>query len=145
MKKLIAIFALVLSTLAAAESTLIFETKNYSNYDVTPTFDVNKNLGRAWVNILLAEFRGDSSTYSDELVKIEGLTYDAATKSIVLNRNGETIVCGTFYNQRWVIDFGGTIRSTKRCTFKVKKVTVETDEGFEIVRVPMIQVYLNVQ
>lgn len=145
MKKLIAILALVISTVAAAESTLIYETKNYSNYDVTTTFDVNKQLGRAWVNVSLAEFWGDSSTYTDERVKIEGLSYDAATKSILLERNGETIVCGVFYNQRWVIDFGGSIRLTKRCTFTVKKIKVTEDNGFETYKVPMIQVYLNVQ
>lgn len=145
MKKLIAIFALVLSTVAAAESTLIFETKNYSNYDVLPEFQVNAQLGRAWVNVVLSEYNGDSSNYTDNRVKIPGMSYNETDRTIVIEKDGETIVCGSVYNRRWVIDFGGSIRTTKRCTFSVKKVNVVNDNGFETYKVPMIQVYLNVQ
>lgn len=145
MKKLIALLALMISTVALADSAVIFETKNHSNYDVVTTFEVNKELGRAWVNVSLAEYWGDSTHYDDRRVKIEGLSYDAATKSIVLERNGEKIVCGVIYNRRWVIDIGGSIRETKRCTFTVKKFKVTEDNGFETYKVPMLQVLMNVQ
>ncbi len=145
MKKLIAILALIISTVAAAESTLIFETKNYSNYDVLPEFQINRELGRAWVNVVLSEYNGDSSYYTDNRVKIPGMSFNEADKTIVIEKNGETIVCGSLYNRRWVIDFGGSIRTTKRCTFSVKKIKVTEDNGYETYKVPMIQVYLNVQ
>ncbi len=145
MKKLIVLIALALSTVASAESLLIFETKNYSNYDVAPEFQINRELGRAWVNVVLSEYNGDSSTYTDNRIQIEGMSFNEADKTIVIEKNGETIVCGTLYNRRWVIDFGGSIRESKRCTFSVKKVKVTEDNGFETYKVPMIQVYLNVQ
>ena len=145
MKKFIAILALVLSTVAAAESTLIFQTKNYSNYDVYPEFQVNKELGRAWVNVVLSEYVGDSSNYFDNRVKIEGLSYNPETKEIVLEKDGQQIVCGSIYNRRWVIDIGGSVRTTGRCTFSVKKIKVVEDNGFETYKVPMLQVYLNVE
>jgi hypothetical protein len=145
LKRLIAVFALALSTVAAAEPTLIFETKNHSDYGVETTFEVNKELGRAWVNVSLSESWGDDTTYDDTRVKVEGLSYDAETKSIVLNRNGETIVCGVIYNRRWVIDIGGSVRQTKRCTFTVKKFNVTEDDGFETYKVPMLQIFMNVQ
>lgn len=145
MKKFIAILALALSTVAAADSTLIFETKNYSNLDVLPEFQINRELGRAWVNVVVSEYSGDSSNYTDNRVQIEGMSFNEADKTIVIEKNGESIVCGTLYNRRWVIDFGGSIRASKRCTFSVKKIKVTEDNGFETYKVPMIQVYLNVQ
>lgn len=145
MKKIIALIAFVISTVAAAESTLIFETKNYANYDVTTEFQVNEKLGRAWVNVELAEYWGDSTTYDDNRVKIEGLSFDVATKTIVLEKDGEQIVCGSMYNRRWVIDGGRSIRNSGKCTFSVKKIKKQFDNGFEVYYVPMIQVFLNVE
>ena len=145
MKKFIAMLALVLSTLAAAESTMIFEVNDGRYYDVAPEFEVNKDLSRAWVNVVLSEKTSDDMFYTDNRVKIEGLSYDVATKNIVLEKNGEEIICGSLYDRRWVIDGGRSIRKTGRCTFSVKNVKKAVDNGFEIYYVRMIQVFLNVE
>lgn len=145
MKKFIAIIALALSTMAAAESTLIFETDNSWDYDVYPEFQINKQLGRAWVNVVLTKSWGDSTDSYDNRVKVEGLAYNAETKEIVLEKDGQQIVCGNLYNRRWVLDFGGTIRMTNRCKFTVKKFKKVIDNGFETHRVPVIHVFFDAQ
>jgi hypothetical protein len=145
MKKFIAILALAFSAVAFADSSVIFETENYSNYDVYPEFQVNKELGRAWVNVVLSEYVGDSSNYYDNRVKIPGLSYKAETKEIVLEKDGQEIVCGKIINRRWVIDIGGSVKESGRCKFTTKKVKVVRDNGFETYKVPMLQVSLNVE
>ncbi len=145
MKKFIALFALVLSTVAAAESTMIFEVNDDRYYDVAPEFEVNKDLGRAWVNVVLSETTGDSTFYVDNRVKIEGLSYDVASKNIILEKNGEEIVCGSMYNRRWVLDGGRSIRNSGRCKFSVKHAKKQIDNGFEVYSIRVIQVFLNVE
>lgn len=145
MKQILIVLALVLSTVASAESILLLETRYDRSTDYLPEFQVNKELGRAWVNVVEAEFNGDSSYYTDNRVKVPGMSYNAADKSIVIERDGEVIKCAEIYNRRFVIDIGGSIRLTKRCTFSQKKMTVAVDNGYEIYNVKMVQVYLNVE
>jgi hypothetical protein len=145
MKKLITLIALILSTAAFADSILVYETRDYSPMDVSPAFGVNKDLGRAWAVLTLTSGSGDSISFYDERVKIEGLSFDAAAKEIVLERNGERIVCGQMYNRRWILDGGRSIRMTERCSFSVKKEKIEIDNGFEIKKKSITRVYLNVE
>lgn len=145
MKSIIVLIALVLSSVAVADSTMIYETRATGIDELLPEFQINKELGRAWVNVVERQFWGDSSTYSDNRVKVEGLSYDPATKELVMDKDGERVVCANLINRRWTIDIGGSLRNTDRCSFTVKKTTVEVDNGFEISRVKMLQVYFNVQ
>ncbi len=145
MKQILIVLALVLSSVAAADSIKLYETRYDSSTDYTPEFQVNKDLGRAWVNVAEAESWGDSIHYSDNRVKVEGLSYNAADKTIVLERDGQLIVCAEIYNRRFVIDVGGSIRMKKPCSFSQKKVRVYVDNGFEIRTKTMLQVFLNVE
>ena len=145
MKQILIVLALVLSSVATADSILLLETRYDTSTDYLPEFQVNKGLGRAWVNVVEAEFNGDSSNYSDNRVKIEGMSYVAADRSIVIERNGEVIKCAELFNRRLILDGGNSIRLTKRCSFSQKKVTVAVDNGYEVRNVKMIQVFLNVE
>lgn len=145
MKTFIALIALVFSAVAVAESTMIYETRAMGIDELMPEYQINKELGRAWVNVVERQFWGDSSTYQDNRVKVEGLSYDNVAKQLVMEKNGERVVCANLVNRRWTIDIGGSLRNTGRCSFSVKKTTVEVDNGFEINRIKMLQVYLNVE
>lgn len=145
MKQILIVLALVLSSVASAESILLLETRYDSSTDYLPEFQVNKELGRAWVNIVASEYVGDSSYYSDNRVKVPGMSYVAADKSIVVERNGEVVKCAEIYNRRFILDGGNSIRLTKNCSFSQKKVSVQVDNGYEVRTVKMVQVYLNVQ
>ncbi len=145
MKQILIVLALILSSVASADSIKLFETRYDTSTDYTAEFQVNKELGRAWVNVSEAESWGDNTSYTDNRVKVEGLSYNAADKTIVLERDGQLIVCAEIYNRRFVIDVGGSIRMTKRCSFSQKKVTVQVDNGYEVYNVKMLQVFLNVE
>lgn len=146
MKKFVALFALMLSTVAAADSILLLEKRTNRDEEVYRVdFDVNKSLNRAWVEITFAESSHDDLHYSDSRVKVPGLSYDPEINGVVYEKNGEKIVCGTFYNNRWIIDRGMSFRKTGRCTFSNEVVKVDVDNGFEIRTYPYVRVYLNVQ
>lgn len=145
MKQILIVLALVLSSVASAESIKLLEARYDSDTEYLPEFQVNKSLGRAWVNVVESEWNGDSSYYTDNRVKVAGLSYDASDRTIVFEKNGERIVCAEFYNRRFVIDGGNSIRLTDRCSFSQEKVKVQVDNGFEIRTVKMVQVYLNVE
>ncbi len=145
MKQMLIVLALVFSTLAVADSKMIFETRDYYRYEAMPKFEFNESLGRAWVNVEIAENWGDDTSFYDNRVKIEGMSFNAADRTIVLERNGEEIICASLYNRRYVIDGGRSIRNSGRCTFSVKKETIEVDNGFEINRVRVLRVYMTVK
>jgi hypothetical protein len=147
LKNLIFILCLTFSLFSQAETLKIFEARNdyFSRVDVSPAFEINFSLNRAWVNVVISEFSGDSTTYEDNKVKIEGLSYDPEQKSIILERNGEKVVCAYLYNKRFVIDQGRSIKLTNRCKFEVKNVITQVDNGFEIQDVEMIEVLMHIK
>lgn len=144
MKQILIVLALVLSSIASADSIKVFETR-YDYSDYTPEFQINKSLGRAWVNVVEAESTGDSTYYHDNRVLVEGLSYNAADRTIVLERDGQLVVCAELYNRRFILDGGNSIRLTKSCSFSQKIVKVQFDNGFEIRTKKMLQVFLNVE
>lgn len=147
MKKFIAVLALSFSAIAAADSVKIFETRDsmVSLSDVTNTFQVNRELGRAWVNVSIAERSGDDTWYNDTRVKVEGLAMNAEKTAIVYEANGSATECATVSPKRGLFGTNLIIRPTGACKFETKKAKIDVDNGFEIRRIPMIQVYLNVQ
>lgn len=145
MKVFLIALALMVSALASAEPEKIFEMQNtWDEEFYRLQFRVNKPLNRAWVEVTTAEYNGDSTDYSDYNVKVEGLAYDPEINGVVIERNGERVVCGTFYNHRWTIDFGMSFRDTGRCKFTHKATKIEVDDGFYIRKVPVLQVFLEV-
>lgn len=146
MNLLIAIFTLSLSFVASAKSIKLAEYETDGDLSVYRTqFNVNKSLNRAWVEITLDDVRFDETYYTDEKVKVPGLSYDPTINGVVFQNGEETIVCGTFYNRRWTIDLGMSFAPTGRCeivdTIKTKKV----DDGFNVRKVKMIVVELIVE
>ena len=148
MKNLLISLALTFSSMAVADSAKIFEVRNYgaAKNDVTTTFQVNETLGRAWVNVSIADRRFEDTSYDDHRVKVAGLAMNAEKTAVVLEQDGALVECATVSPKRGV--FGRRnliIRSTGRCTFETKVASVEVDTGFEINQVRVIQVYMNVQ
>ncbi|MES2527989.1 MAG: hypothetical protein V4598_12925 [Bdellovibrionota bacterium] len=148
MKNLLLSLALTFSSVAAADSAKIFEVRNWgaSQHDVTTTFQVNEELGRAWVNVSIADRSFEDTTYDDHRVKLAGLSLNAEKTAVVLEQDGALVDCATVTPKRGI--FGRRnliIRSTGRCTFEPKVASVEVDNGFEIRKVRVLQVFMNVQ
>lgn len=145
MKQILIVLALMLSTFASAESIKLLEARYDRSVTYMPEFQINKSLGRAWVNVVEADHDGDGSHYSDNRVLVPGLSYDATERVIVFEKDGARIVCAELFNRRFVIDGGDSQRLTKRCTFSNKTLEVDDDNGFEIRTVKIVQIFLNVE
>lgn len=146
MKAFIALTALLTSLVSAADTIKLMEYRDSRDVDVwATTFRVNKELNRAWVEVTLAESFFDDLHYDDTNVKVEGLSYDPELNGVIYNNGTEEIVCGTFYNARWVIDRGMSFRDTGRCRFETKKFVKEVDDGFYIKKVKMVEVSLIIE
>lgn len=147
MKNLILSIALTFSSIAAADSVKIFEVRNSSvnvNH-VSSNFVVNEEMGRAWVNVTLKDHRFDDIDYDHHRVKVAGLSMNAEKTAIVLEQDGALVDCATVTSKGGVFGRKLIIRPTGRCSFETKAALVEFDNGFEIRKRRMIQVYMNVQ
>ncbi|HAZ13161.1 MAG: hypothetical protein A2X86_20805 [Bdellovibrionales bacterium GWA2_49_15] len=128
--------------MAGDKSILVLEAKKDLT-ETTPTisghFNINKDLGRAWVTVAFAYYTGDSTKYHSTFssVLVEGLSYDTQTQRVVFNRDGVETVCA---DKKW---YG--LKATKRCAFNVKEITRRIDNGFYIVSETFYQVFMNVQ
>ena len=146
MNLLIAIFTLSLSFTAFARAIKLTEYQAERNVSVyRMDFDVNKSLNRAWVTITLADDSFGDTYYTDNKIKVPGLAYDTTINGIVFQNDGETIVCGTFYNQRWTIDLGMSFSPTGRCKIVSTIKSKEVDDGYDVRKVDMIEVQLIVE
>jgi hypothetical protein len=147
MKNLILSLALTFSSIAAADSVKIFEIANYGvpKHDVSTSFEINEELGRAWVNVTLADQRFEDRSYDHHRVKIAGLSMNSEKTAIVLEQDGALVDCATVTPKSGVFGRKLIIRPTGRCTFETKIAQVAVDNGFEIRNVRTIQVYLKVQ
>lgn len=146
MKTLVALTALLMSLAASAETIKLMEYKYERDVELyRTTFRVNKSLNRAWVEVTLAESHFDDLHYTDQRVKVPGLSYSPEINGVVYNNSGEEIVCGTFYNARWVIDRGMSFKDTGRCLFETNRFTKKVDDGFYIRNVEMVEVLLTIQ
>ena len=146
MKTLLA-FAIALTSLAAsADMIKLTEFKNNRDAELyRTTYRVNKELGRAWIEVTIAESSHGDLHYSDVRAKVPGLTYSAEINGVVYNKNGEEVVCGTFYNSRWTIDRGMSFKDTGRCNISTNKYTKKVDDGYYIKDVKMTEVLLTIE
>lgn len=146
MKAFIALAALLTSMVSLADTFKLKEFRDSRDLSVySTTFKVNKELNRAWVEVTLAETYFEDLHYKDTNVKIPGLSYSPEINGVIYNNGSEEIVCGTFYNARWVIDRGMSFRDSGRCRFETRKLTKNVDDGFYITKVKMVEVNLIIE
>ena len=144
MKVLFLILTVSLSFPAMAEKILI---KSFSQYELwgrgsaSPSFKVNPELGRAWVEIIV--YKGEDS---DEIrVKMEGLSYDHLTESINFDYQGKITTCAVNKVAGKFIFKQRIIKLTSACEFQGKWRDVTYDDGFEIKKTRRYDIFLVVK
>jgi len=146
MKTLLAFAIALTSLVASADVIKLTEFKNNRDLELyRTTYRVNKELGRAWIEVTISDYKFDELHYSDVRVKIPGLSYSADINGVVYNKNGEEIVCGTFYNARWTIDMGMSFKETGRCNITTNNYSKKVDDGYYIKDVKMTEVLLTIE
>lgn len=141
MKTLLALI-ISLTTLSAfaGEITLMDRaTWNfYPSSSYTQDFEINKELGRAWVSLKFND-GSEGASYDEQRVKVEGLSFNPTTSQIQLDVDGVQIICANVK-----INFFGTkIRPTGKCTFKQKNYSVKVDNGYEVETIQKLKITLN--
>ena len=137
------IFVLILSL--SAFSALAGEIKLYDRptYEtsqissIREAFEINPQLGRAWVNMKFDEV-GDGPVYYDQRVQVQGLSYNSSSNEILLDVEGTQIVCATVK----INFFGVHIKETGKCTFAQKLYNVKVDNGYEVETIQKLKISL---
>ena len=139
MKAFLVMFLFV-STLAQAVEVKVSETQtDFWRPNVRANFAVNKEAGRAWVEIEMydrAHGQNGNGSVSTR-VKIQGLAFDEASSSITLTHEGQVFECA-HVSQRW---YGLKIQPTG-CELKDRKVKLTIDDGYNTYRREFVQVHL---
>lgn len=112
---------------AAVVSKKIFE-RPLDNEDLSAHFDVDREVGRAWIDVVLTS--SDYPTREPEVVReaLDGLYYDPARKQVIYRNGGKGIVCAEDSSS-----IGETLlKNTGRCQLRLSSETRKVDDGFRV-------------
>lgn len=124
-----------------AEVNLDSTTFNFYEPSVQPSFGVNSKLGRAYVYLTMTSMSGNHDNTLNEVIKVkmDGLTFDETSRSVVLNANGEKIICATEESFLGIKH----LKNSGECTFKISKELRQRDDGFNLRNHRVVKVSLD--
>ena len=142
--RLLFIVLSLLSTAFASEIPVL-EMNERDLRNVSTVFEVNRDLGRAWVTVKITEprRRDEPRRMETHRTLVEGLAFDTERGVITLDHGGQQIECATAIERGRFI-FRHTRITNTNCSFRSQIVTKEIDTGFEIIRKKRLQVFLVV-
>ena len=149
MKNFVLILSLIFSFSSFASSELLAEVR-VGDGDTSlwlAEFELNSSKDRVRTRVVIEEEVSGydvENNFHEFNNLINGLKYEAATKTVYVERGDRRIACGYFYNKPWVIDLGKSFRSNGNCVFVLKTVSTTEDNGFETYKVTKAQVYLEI-
>lgn len=129
---------------AEAAQVVVFERPLSGwDQDVSAEFAVNRELGRAWVDVQI-----DSTNYGDEAPENEviskqvaGLYYDSARKQVLYRMPTGTIVCAEDATFLWRT----YLKSTGQCSLTAHTEQRKIDDGFNVHEETVGEVVLDAQ
>lgn len=133
------------SAARASENIVIEIPAPFWQTEARASFEINRDLGRAWVSIKTWDrsmARRDRS-YGKYREQVPGLSFDKATSAIVLDQDGAITSCANVSSRGRSIFRYDHITPTN-CVLRVKKIMKEVDNGYRVRKIEMIQVILNV-
>jgi hypothetical protein len=133
MKSVLLSFLILITFNVSAKSIRVHKTLDGWG-EITPSFDINAELGRAWVNLEIDDSPSDPDSDSyDKRVKVEGLSYDTKTKEIIYtSEDGLVTVCAETRTRGRGIFRSTRIKNTQACFFEEGKVVSSYDDGFYV-------------
>lgn len=139
-------FALVLCMVvgsAFAAEVKVLDIPSYTHQTVAANFGWNEKLERVWVEMTVSEAYSNDDVSAGDFyrAKVEGLTYDAHSKTVNLDIEGQLVECAVV-RQRGVLVFRHNYLKATNCSFKTKVVTVLHDNGYEVEKRSRLQVFL---
>src|SRR5262249_51035667 len=114
---------------AHASPLLVLEQEKASETSlISAKFEVNRELGRAWLEIQIT----DSGLIGEDLLvevirkPVEGLSYDQSTSQVVYSREGHSVVCA---NEKESL-FHKYYAPTAECSIAISFEDRTFDDGF---------------
>ncbi len=112
-----------------AISKTVFE-RVLQNEDLTAHFEVNRDLGRAWIDVELTPESPGSyiAAHEPEVLPraVDGLYYDQASKQVIYRNGTNRVVCAEDSTFLW----GKSLKETGQCPLSVTSETRQVDDGF---------------
>ncbi|WPU67110.1 hypothetical protein [Peredibacter starrii] len=147
MKMLAVSLSLLFVSAANASMVLEVPTDHWAERNEAK-FEVNKEQGRAWVTLMQIQPRrgghksaGPGEFARETRAKVPGMSYDEASKSIVLDQDGRIVECATV-RTRGVSIFKYDKITPTGCKLIVKKAKKAQDDGFRTRYISVTQVHL---
>jgi hypothetical protein len=132
---LFALLSLSAPSAFAVESQLIATYEHDSDVSMNRfEYDVNLELNRAWV-VLLLDDRSNYETggLSEERKAVRGMYFEPATREVRFNNGRGTTICAVRKTGRRLGLFPYVkYEETGRCDIQVRQVVRRVDNGFEI-------------
>ena len=129
---------------ANAEQVIVYEAVGGSSQLVSADFAVNRNLGRAWVDVQIqsTDFYVEGLPPVDVIMRrVDGLYYDSARKQVLYQTGAETIVCAEDATFLWSTH----LKTTGRCQLTSSTERRKIDDGFDVRDQTVARVVFDVQ
>jgi hypothetical protein len=115
----------------------VLQQKTEDQY-VSAYFGVNRNLGRAWVEVAVQPYVDTPQRDVIARKMIKGLYYDAERKAVIYQREGKETVCA----EDWHFLLSTSLKTTGNCELKVSAKPRKVDDGFTVETEPVTKVTL---
>src|SRR4051812_48084374 len=138
------VFASYLGIASAAPVAVLEAPLDTPSQQVTADFGINRELGRAWVEVRLEPIDSLGDTVPAPRViarQVDGLYYDRARKQVLYQLGSEVIVCAEDSNFLWFT----SSKSTGKCLLTASREQRTVDDGFGIHEQAVSMVLLDLE
>jgi len=127
---------------ANAEQVIVYEAVGGSSQLVSASFAVNRELGRAWVNVQFQSGQSSEPAFDPPIKKqVDGLYYDSARKQVLYRTATGPIVCAEDATALWAT----YLKSTGNCRLIPITEQRKIDDGFDVREQTVARVVFDVQ
>jgi len=127
---------------ANGEQVMVYESVGGSSQLVSASLAVNRELGRAWVNVQLQSGPSSEPAFDPPIEKhVDGLYYDSARKQVLYRTATGPIVCAEDATALWAT----YLKSTGNCRLIPITEQRKIDDGFDVREQTVARVVFDVQ
>lgn len=139
--KMFALLFALLSVSAFATEIKVLDLPAWNQTFKSGTFNVNRELGRAWVEIMIHDHDHHDRGYQGDSYRklVDGLSFDGSV--IRLDHEGQMFECATVITRGRSIFRYNQVTKTG-CDFEKREAIVLRDTGFEVIKEKRLQVFL---
>ena len=128
---------------ANADQVIVYQAPLASDHLISASFAVNRQLGRAWVDVDVRSIVGGSEPEFNPPIPwhVDGLYYDSARKQVLYRTATGPIVCAEDATALWAT----YLKSTGNCRLIPVTEQRKIDDGFDIREQTVASVVFDVQ